>query len=97
MWWNNQRDRLLRSLLEWWTKMDAQVQALTANVTQLTTDVAAVLAELQAIQQQLANGIDAADEAAITAADEAAITAANTALAAANAKLAAVIPASPTS
>ena len=55
MWWNNKRDRLLRSLLEWRTKMDAQVQALTANVTQLTTDVAAVLAELQAIQQQLAN------------------------------------------
>ena len=67
MWWNNKRDRLLRSLLEWRTKMDAQVQALTANVTQLTTDVAAVLAELQAIQQQLANGIDADDEAAITA------------------------------
>jgi hypothetical protein len=82
-------DRILRFLKEWRTKMDAQVLALEANVTQVQTDVAAILVTLQAAQTQLAAGIDASDEAAITAA--------NVALVAANAKLAAAIPASPTS
>jgi len=81
--------RILRFLQEWRTKMDAQVTALETNVAQLQTDVAAVLALLQAAQTQLAAGIDAGDEAAITAA--------NAALVSANQQLAAVVPASPTS
>lgn len=84
---SEEENRILRFLEKWREHMDEQVLALEANVAALQTDVAAVLAELQAVQLQLASGIDAADETAITAA--------NQALLAANARLAAVIPASP--
>jgi hypothetical protein len=82
-------NRILRFLTEWRTHMDAQVIALQQNVATLQTDVARVLVMLQAAQSQLSAGIDAGDETAITAA--------NAALVAANARLAAVIPASPVS
>lgn len=72
----------------WRSHVDAQVTALTANVATLMTDVSNVLALLQSVQQQLANGIDAADEAAIAAA--------NQNLTAAIGQLAAVIPPGPT-
>jgi len=79
----------LLDFYRWSRKMDAQVTALTANVATLQGDVAKVLDFLKEIQAQLAAGIDAADEAAITDA--------NAKLAAANAALEAVLPvASPT-
>ena len=75
----------LRYLEQWRHHMDAQVTQLTANVATLQADVAGILAELKDIQAQLAAGIDADDEAAITAA--------NVALVDVNTRLAAVLPA----
>lgn len=74
----------LRSLEHWRHCMDAQVTLLASNIATLQADVTGILAELVALQGQLAAGIDADDEAAIVAA--------NTALAAVNAKLAAALP-----
>ena len=62
--------------------MDAQVLALEANIATLQSDVIAILAQLQSVQQQLAAGIDAGDEAAITQAN-ANLVAVNASLAAA--------------
>jgi Tfp pilus assembly protein FimV len=72
----------LHELGKWRKKMDAQVTALAQNVATLQSDVAAILAQLQSVQQQLAAGIDAGDEAAITQAN-ANLVAVNASLAAA--------------
>ena len=74
----------LHSLEQWRHHMDAQVTQLTANIAALQTDVAGILAELVTLQGELAAGIAADDEAAITAA--------NVALVDINARLAAALP-----
>jgi hypothetical protein len=76
-------ERTLGELVQRSSKMDAQVLALQANIVTLAQDVQAVLTLLQGVQAQLAAGIDAGDEAAITAA--------NASLVSINAQLAAVV------
>ena len=60
-------NRRIQTLETWRKFMDAQVAALQANEAALADNVGKLIAEVSDLQKQLAAGIDAADEAAITA------------------------------
>ncbi len=73
-------ERKVKTLTERMDTMDAQVANVVADVAALKTNVAGISAEITKLLAQIAAGIDAEDEAAITAAHNDLVTA-NAALA----------------